>query len=461
MKKKILLQYFIIVYVIISGCRKNDFLDARPNSSIGVPATLADMQAILDNDKWMNGAGHSGIVPSFGETGADNYFITDDRFNSSLKPLEQNAYTWAKDIYSGEPVYDWDLPYKSIFYANVVLDGLNNFSPGNDPAEWNNLKGSALFYRAHLFYQLAQVFAAPYNSGTAATDWGIPLRVQADINEKISRATVAQTYRQVLADLKESAALLPRHPLYKTRPSQPAAYALLARVYQTMGDDDSALTYADSCLANDSSLVDYNSLDTGSLTPFPQFNSEVLFNCTLQTTDVVPFIAGAGTIDSNLYRSYDANDLRKTLFFKTFYGAVSFTGSYDGSFYPFAGLATDEVYLIKAECEAGKGNTPAALQSLNTLMEKRWRTGTFVPFTASNADDALRIILTERRKELVMRGLRWTDLRRLNGEPRFAVTLKRMVDGQIYTLPPGDPRYTYPIPDDVIGFNPGMPQNPR
>jgi len=68
--------------------------------------------------------------------------------------------------------------------------------------------------------------------------------------------------------------------------------------------------------------------------------------------------------------------------------------------------------------------------------------------------------LKERRKELLFRGLRWTDLRRLNLDPRFAVTLARNVSGQIYSLPPEDPRYAWPIPDDEIQAS-GIPQNPR
>jgi hypothetical protein len=70
--------------------------------------------------------------------------------------------------------------------------------------------------------------------------------------------------------------------------------------------------------------------------------------------------------------------------------------------------------------------------------------------TAANASDALVQIITERRKELVFRGCRWTDLRRLSGDSRFAYTLTRTLLGQTYTLPPGDPRYTLQVPAYVI-----------
>jgi len=60
----------------------------------------------------------------------------------------------------------------------------------------------------------------------------------------------------------------------------------------------------------------------------------------------------------------------------------------------------------------------------------------------------------------MMRGQRWTDLKRLNKDSRFAVTLSRTVQGTTYTLPPNDPRYALLIPSEVI-LNSSMPQNAR
>jgi len=83
-----------------------------------------------------------------------------------------------------------------------------------------------------------------------------------------------------------------------------------------------------------------------------------------------------------------------------------------------------------------------------------------VDMTASSANDALVKVLTERRKELLMRGTRWTDLRRLNKDTQFAKTLSRTVVGATHTLPPNDPRYTLLIPQEVI-TNSALEQNNR
>src|SRR3546814_17453648 len=131
-------------------------------------------------------------------------------------------------------------------------------------------------------------------------------------------------------------------------------------------------------------------------------------------------------------------------------GTMYFRGSYHQSSVPFSGLATDEVYLIRAECYARTGNVAAAMEDVNTLLEKRWKAGTFFPFSAQTAEEALSFILKERRKELVLRGLRWSGLRSLNKDASFSVTLTRKLNGETITLLPGALRYVFPIPDNII-----------
>ena len=152
-------------------------------------------------------------------------------------------------------------------------------------------------------------------------------------------------------------------------------------------------------------------------------------------------------VDSNLYKSYDQYDLRKEAFYETRPGGETyFQGSYKGDFRYFGGIAFDEIYLILAECNARLGQISEGLNVLNKLLEKRWVDGQFTPFTANNETEALTLILEHRRKELAFRGTRWSDLRRLNKDPRFAVTQTRVMQGITYTLEPNSPRYVLPTP---------------
>jgi len=441
-----------LITAFIGGCQKG-FLDVRPNESLIVPTSLNDFQQLLSNETRFN------ITPCIGEIGCDDYYTTGANLLSAFNPVERNGYFWAQDPYQGQGLSDWDIPYNQVFYANVVLSGVASLHP--DPpsmAQYDQVRGTALFDRAFAFYNLSINFCAPFHPDSAASEPGIPLRLSPDPNLKAGRGDLAQDYKQVIADLNAAIPLLPLNNPVKDFPCKGAAYGLLARAYLDMQQYSQAGAYADSCLQLDPGLMDYNQLSLGSTYPFPKYNEEVLFESELYNYGL--FYSTLTRVDTTLYASYAPNDLRRKGFFVVRAGNLNFKGTYSGVHTRFGGIATDEIYLIRAECEARQGNTASALRDLNTLLENRYATGTFIPDTASTPDQALSLVLAERRKELPFRGLRWNDLRRLNQDPRFATMLERIVNGQVYTLAPNDPRYTWPIPSDEIQAS-GIAQNPR
>jgi len=451
----------MIAPALLAGCKKQDeFLNAKPNQSLVVPATLNDFQTILNNTNVFN----FGDDPALGEMSSDDYYVLPDVL-TTLSAAERNSYTWEKQIYDADQTpADWSAPFIQIYYANTVLDGLKagTFSAGQKK-QYNTLQGTALFDRSYAFYNLVQTFALPYNSSTANSDLGIPLRLSADVTVKSTRASVQSCYDQIIADFKLSLQLLPIKSSVPTQPSQIAANAMLARVYLAISDYSNALAAANACLTQFSTLNDYNNLNSPTSTAINStFLDEDIYHSTLVNYEEFA-IRRNSVADSVLYASYDSNDLRKTKYFTFLDGLTQYpryVGSYDFTGNKFDGLATDEVYLIRAECYARTGNTAAAIQDLNTLLTTRWVTGTFKPFNAASSKDALQLILTERRKELVLRGLRWTDLRRLNQSSDNKVTLTRSLNGQHYTLLPNDPRYALPIPDPEITIS-GIQQNQR
>lgn len=454
--------YSILLIICAYGCRKSDFLNTRPDPSLVVPSTLADYQAILDNDFSMNGEAGYGVVPALGESGADNYFVSNDVYNSVLQPLYKRVYTWDKEVFQNEQVYDWNIPYQSIYMANVVLDGLAQLEVSADELQqYNVARGSALFFRSHLFYQLAQVFVKPYDKDSATTLPGLPLRLTSSLTEQLQRSTMEETYQQIITDLQAAIPLLPAKPVYATQPSKAACYGLLSRTYLTMQDYSNGLLYADSCLQLHNTLINYNSLDTVGYYPFTILNPEVIFQCEMiRAPDVFPVNPNYAFVDTVLVHSYDNTDLRRLVFFKPRNGYYFFNGTYSGYYGLFAGIASDEVYLNRAECYARTGKEQAALDDMNTLLANRYRTGSFIPYTTANTPDVLQLVLEERRKELCYRGLRWSDLRRLNKEGA-GIKLQRMVDNSMYMLPANDSRYVYPIPGPVMNLNPLIEQNIR
>ncbi|MBS1603151.1 MAG: RagB/SusD family nutrient uptake outer membrane protein, partial [Bacteroidetes bacterium] len=229
--------------VFVEGCHKADFLGKNPNSTLVVPSTLSDFQSLLDNDQVMN------YVPALGELSADNYYMGDDLWQT-VGTRVQNAYLWKPDIFGGQGVVeDWNVPYQQVYYANVVLDGLDKVKTDNSNiAIWNSIKGQALFTRAFGLFNVAQLFAPAYDEDSAATEAGIPLRLVEDVQSPVTRSTVKQTYEQITGDLRTAAMLLPSRVLmtYVNRATRPAALAMLARVYLSMREYDSASVYADS-----------------------------------------------------------------------------------------------------------------------------------------------------------------------------------------------------------------------
>jgi tetratricopeptide (TPR) repeat protein len=447
-----------IVSLLLSPSCKKDWLDAKPNKALVVPSTVADYQALLDNSANMNTQS-----PALSMVGDGDYYITDAVYNSLSQPFEKGAYSWAAtgDFYGGQRLPDWTVAYQRILQANVVLDGLPSLPvTSSTQAAYDNVLGSALFYRSFDFYCLAQQYCKPYNASTAATDLGLPLRLSSNVNLQVSRATLQMTYDQMAKDLQHALRLLPNSPRYRTRPSRPAAYALLARIYLAQENYGTALLYADSCLQLQHTLMDFNQLKIGAYDPgIPVFNPEVIYWTQLSmftTTDNYVYIA-----DPALTGSYAANDLRNSIFFFTYGGHKAFWGTYIGDgYHNFGGIATDEMYLVRAECYARTDNVNAAMSDLNTLLRTRWKTGTYVDQVAPSADGALSLILAERRKELCFRNIRWSDLRRLNKDSRFQVTLTRNINGQTLTLPPNSPRYVLPL-DPIETTVGGLTQNQR
>jgi hypothetical protein len=448
-----------ILLLCMNGCKK--YLDLRANSTLVIPSTLADCQALLDNYFVI-----SGSYPT-NEQSADNYYLTTAGWNS-LTNKDRDLYVWAAQTDMNNNG-GWQSGYQKVMYANTVLETLDDITAGtSNQAEYNKVKGQALFFRGFSFYMMAQVWAQPYNSASASTDLGIPLRLASDISISVPRSTVQQTYDRIISDLKAAVMLLPADQptsiITKYRPSKAAAYAALARTYLSISDYANAGLYADSCLQNYNTLLDYNQLNATAFFPIARYNAEVILDAQGATTPAL--VASIARVDSNLHASYAADDLRRTVFFQENTGANVNTWLFKGSYaatnstIAFCGFATDEMYLTRAESYARAGNSTDAMEDLNTLLRNRWTTGTYTDLTATDAADALSKILVERRKELLFRSIRWTDLRRLNMEPAHAVTLYRILDGTTYTLAPNDLRYTMLIPQSVLKLE-NLQQNPR
>ncbi|WP_346068415.1 RagB/SusD family nutrient uptake outer membrane protein [Sphingobacterium siyangense] len=447
----------IIIYLLIAFCCMScqGYLDYKPNIKMAIPSTLEDAELLLSNYSEMNTG-----YPNQGEIASDDYFLSYDNWLSISEIDDRNIYCW-----NNEPLTNampWQSTYKVVYIANQVIQVLDKLDPKVNTQKWRQMNGAAHFFRAFAFHQLLSVYTVPYKKESASTELGIPMRLTPNIDEDMPRASQTASYEQVILDLKLAAVNLPVHNAVKGMPNKNAAFANLARAYLDMQEYELAYRYADSALKENAVLWDFNDLDMNADLPFTRFGKEVIFPATAQFSDA--FGEFYCYMDSTLVNSYQQNDLRKKLFFKpspsdpNYY---TFKGSYDNSYgSPFVGLTTSELYLIRAECAARTGRLDKANDDINTLLVTRWVKGTYKPIGETDPATLLAYILDQRRKEIVFRGLRWTDLKRLNLESKFETSLKRNLNGNVYTLQPNSLSYGILLPLSAINVG-GLIQNKR
>lgn len=439
----------LAIIMLTPSCKK--FLDKKSDLSLATPVTVEDNQALLDRTTDINSA-----FARSGEASADCFYLTDDAYMALANEEDRRLYTWQPDHVATSQGLgnDWLSCYAVIYISNAVLDNIEHYHITG--AE--NVKGQALVFRAARYLDAAQVWCLAYNKATAATDLGMPLRLDPDMNTPSKRSTLQQTYSQILSDLNQAIPLLPNSQLALTRPGKGAAYGLLARAYLYMGEYQPALDNCLRALSINSALMDYNTLDPAASYPIKYPNPEVILRTTMKTSP--PITYNNIRITPELLSLYDENDLRKqVLFRKNAAGETIFKGSYTGGSAAMTGIITDELYLIAAECLVRTGHIDKGMEMLNQLLVTRWRTGTFTPIDAASQQEAINVILTERKKELLFRGARWGDIKRMNRDGA-GITLQRNVMGKTYSLPPNDFRTAIAIPEDVIALG-SLEQNKR
>lgn len=447
------------------GCGK-DFLDIKRDANQVVPSKVRDYLAILNRINMLSTSQDLSYI------GSDEYYLRNNEDLVALafyEPYLKNAYTWEDNIFTtDEDFYGWYTAYEKIMYANLAME-VEKLSPSPQEVEdWNKVRVAARFHRAWNYYQLAQQFCEVYDRNIAKDRLGLQLRLDYDVSVHYDRSNLQQVYDLILKDLHEAEETpLPEiDNIYL--PGKRAVNALLARVYLQMGDFDTSLKYAEKALYNKTEFIDYNQIE-GELTDYygslfelgGKNNPSIIFfsSCSAPNT----MNPSRYCVDSTLIAQFEVNDLRKRVyFFRTEDDRMVFTGSYagDGAYALFAGLSTEEMLLIRAECNARNGRADLVIQDLNLLRSHRFAKESFIPLKSEGDLGILDLVLQERRLELFMRGLRWEDSRRLNREGKYSISFTRSLDGKVTTLLPGSKKWVWPIPEIEI-IRSGIVQNPR
>lgn len=129
---------------------------------------------------------------------------------------------------------------------------------------------------------------------------------------------------------------------------------------------------------------------------------------------------------------------------------LRFAASWMSGKYFLLGPTTAEMYLIRAECYARKGETGKAKEDLVTLRKTRFMNDA----SASDIEGTIQNVIDERRREFAG-VLRFYDLKRLNFGEDANITVTRKKHQDIYdfdsqiievSLKPDDSFYAIPVP---------------
>jgi hypothetical protein len=433
----------ILAVLACSSCEK--FLDVKPKGII-LPEKVADYEAILNS-------------PSLTKTfSIDLLNFVDDNLNTftaTTTSAAANGYYWRPILTVNERASPevWGPAYRSIYSANVIINGLKTAIDGTD-AQKQSINAEALVIRANCYLDLLTVFAKAYNPATAGSDPGLPMVTSTDVNDKApSRSSLKATLDAIISDAATAIPALPTSNLNRYRVTKYVAYGLLTRIYLYMADFVNAKKYNDLALTAPHALLNYNSYSASNAFPVYELSSEVLWERTA--------VSGSPTFmlySTELKGYFDSNDLRYqflTVTNNNGLGRASFPGQYN------FGITFPEMYLTRAELLAREGKFNEAMDVVNMLRKNRVKIAAYVDQTATTGEEALIKVLAERRREGAYSGLRWFDMKRLDQDGRMP-EVKRLNPTTLVveaTLAPKSPNYTFEIPIRVKLFNPDMQLN--
>jgi len=449
--KTIKIQYIKLLLLVLSISACRSYVDVEPIGNERELIYTSDYRALANNYSNLENGWSYPLLSS------DDVEFSES-FQAKVSDIWSRIYTWNNYFFDeGNQDSDWSNLYRTIYYSNAITDGVMGSKSGTE-TEKEEIMAEAKVHRAFAYLTLVNMYAPHYNPETASLDKAVPLKLTSDLYVKLNRVSVDAIYTQIISDLKDALPELPQLPEFNVLPSQAAVYALLARTYLYMGNYTEALTYAKDALELQNLLNDLNQFSSNPFGyPAKLDNPEIIFSKLAMN-----YYKGA-PLSSDLLGLLKENDLRYDVyttpgssFYPTHEGRSFAIGYYSYTNGINVGPSVPEMMLIKAECQARLNDSIGAILTLNKLRSKRFDNSSDYEIVLGENESALDYVLRERRIELLGRGFRWFDLKRLNMESGREVTITRTFNSKIYTLLPNSELYVYPIFKDYIKKNPEL-----
>ncbi|REA62016.1 RagB/SusD family nutrient uptake outer membrane protein [Dyadobacter luteus] len=412
-----------------------------------------------------------------------DYFIMGDGRSDNSYAGADNAAWFEVDEFrilstNAVAARDWSYLYTHIASANAIINNVPKVTDAALTAERKaQMVGEAKFMRARAYFDLVRLYG-----DVPLVVHELPTITSSNIEEIYdqlypSRTSADQVYAQIIKDLDEAVAAVPKSGTNKMTVTPGAVYTLLAKVHATKQDWAKVKTNTDAVIALGYSLLpNFEELWDGN----HENSAEAIFE--LNFTDW----ATGGNWGSSMFYGTDwkkfntpSNDLVKayddekdvvrkasTIF------TANVTGKWADKYWPLTTFPfaykmrkTDasqniimyrfaDVLLLKAEALNETGDLAGAKTLLNQV-----RTRAKLPANTSADQTSLRLAIEkERRLELAFEGQRWFDLVRTG---RAIPVMQAVKDGNgnspNYSL--NEAKLLLPIPQGEMDKNVSLTQN--
>ncbi len=486
---------FSLMLVVMAGvsCKKT-FLDTFPTNAVSAAdvvlsttngyIALNGIHRILYVQYDNQPQGGESAIMIIRDLMGEDVILT--RANGRLDFGGHVQYIDHRNVNSGNSRFVFRFYYRVIGNANVLINGIDNAT--GPLADKNIIKGQALAYRAWAYFNLVQLWGQRFEAGGANNTLGVPLLLTNELAGQ-PRATVAEVYTQINADLDESITLLAGYnrdsdATSKSNINLNVARGFKARVALAQQNWDVAATNAVAARQG-YALMNAATYTSG-------FNDATISEWIWGSHQIVDhntffwsYFASMGcnfngsnirtqpkAINSFLFNNIAATDFRKQVFSingadvpvppggaRIPYHAKKFLAAGEAlSIGDVPMMRSAEMILIEAEARAMAGQFGPAQDAFFTLMSNR--DPSYVKSTSTGAALMAEIDFN-RRVELWGEGFRFTDLKRRNATlDRTLAPNTNPTVSFIDQVPAGDKLWQWLFPQDEINTNPALEQNP-
>jgi hypothetical protein len=480
---------------IMAGC--DNFLDEVPDNRVSLD-NLEKASQLLTNT-------YSEASYAFTDWMTDNVAYTR---GVTLRIYQTEAYNWSDETTDATepdtPTFFWNATYNAIAHANEVLAMLDEFEANTELeiARKQAVRSEALLSRAYGHFMLINLFARHYDSKRSGSDPGVPY---VDTPETVfiktyKRNTVQEVYDKIEEDMLLGIELVDDSFFAnsgKYHFNKNAALAFASRFYLFKGEHDKCIEYSNMLLGGDpvafvrdltsdeflnasSSIDGYSQLYSS-----PDLPSNLLLMRKVSLVQRPDFAHGP---TNTLYRDlFSANPFPSTtderenpalvkgenavfpIRYQSLFQRSSLNSNVGTPYHILTAFRGEEVLLNRMESYVELNRINDAIQDMQILLDRRY-SGPSVILSIDLIRDAFGVggnpfvsnklvmdvyVQLERRKEFIVQGLRWFDIKRFELEVEH-----NLVDGSIIKLDDTDNRKVLQIPASAVEVGKLEP-NPR